>query len=216
MSVAEIVAPATLDTGTVAGQVDASHLTVDLADKEITVLVPGSHAGAIGVGDFVLIAQAGRTAVLIDVISGSAWNWRADVGTRAWYDGATAPTGWLIEDGSPFSGTTYPALQTLMGGTTLRDMRDRSWVGKSGTKSLNSTGGAASVTLAGGNVPPHYHATGFTGALLREAGVAYTSGTVTVATTATPGNNTQTDTGTPTSFSVQNPYRAANSIIKAA
>ncbi len=36
---------------------------------------------------------------------------------------AITATGWLLCDGSSFSGTTYPDLNTFLGGTTLPDMR---------------------------------------------------------------------------------------------
>lgn len=205
----------TLDTGTVVSVTDASHVEVDLGDRTVTVLVPGSLIGAAAAGAFVRVAVAGNTCTLDSVISNPAAG-TVPVGSVVMWAAAAAPTGWLICDGSTYSSATYPMLYAVLGSTTLPDLRDRAVVGKSGTKSLNSTGGAADVTLASGNVPPHFHATGFTGASIREAAVAYTSGTVTVATTATPGNNTQTDTGSPSSFSVLNPYRALNFIIKAA
>lgn len=74
------------------------------------------------------------------------------------YGGATAPAGSLICDGSAVSRTTYAALFTAIstafgagdGSTTfnLPDYRDRVAEGKSGTKALGSTGGAATVNLA--------------------------------------------------------------------
>src|SRR5262245_45891851 len=59
--------------------------------------------------------------------------------------GTTAPSGWLICDGSSFSSSNYPALATLLGGTTLPDLRQRFPMGKaaSGTGStLGGTGGS--------------------------------------------------------------------------
>ena len=214
-ALAEIVAPApgpSFDTGLVASVVDASHVEVDLGERTVTVFVPGTLAGAPGVGAFVRVSVQENTYVLDSVLSSPSAS-LVPVGCVLPYAGSAAPTGWLICDGSTFSSTTYPALYAVLGSTTLPDMRDRVVIGKSGTKGLNSTGGAADVTLARANVPPHYHATGFTGATIKEPA----SGTnVTVATTATPGNNTQTDTGSPTSFSVLNPYRALNFIVRAA
>lgn len=58
---------------------------------------------------------------------------------------ATPPTDWLICDGSAFSGVTYPDLATLLGGTTLPDLRDRFLVGAQ-TYALGSTGGALGHT----------------------------------------------------------------------
>lgn len=213
MSVSTV--PVSMDTGTVVSVTDSTHLEVDLGERNVTVLVPATLIGAAAAGAFVRVAVQENSYVLDSVLSSPSAS-MVPVGCILPYAGSAAPTGWLICDGSTFSSTAYPTLAAVLGGTTLPDMRDRVVIGKSGTKSLNSTGGAADVTLTGTNVPPHYHATGFTGATIREAGVAYASGSVTVATAATPGNNTQTDTGSPTSFSVLNPYRALNFIVRAA
>ena len=77
--------------------------------------------------------------------------------------GASAPTGWLLCDGSTFSGVTYPELALALGGTTLPDLRGRVVVGLdaaslrvSGAQagSLNATGGVDANTA----VPAHGHA----------------------------------------------------------
>lgn len=83
----------------------------------------------------------------------------APVGSIVMWPVAAAPTGWLICDGSAFSGVTYPALQTLLGGTTLPDLRQRFPIGKavSGTGStLLGTGGTIDHTHTG---PSHTHTT---------------------------------------------------------
>ena len=53
----------------------------------------------------------------------------APVGTVLPYMGVTAPTNYLICDGSSFIGTTYPALASLLSGTTLPDLRGKFLVG---------------------------------------------------------------------------------------
>ena len=89
---------------------------------------------------------------------------------------AAAAAGWLLCDGTAVSRTTYATLFGVLGTTygagdgattfTLPDYRDRVPIGKSGTKALGSTGGAATVdashthnagTLLG---PSHGHAAG--------------------------------------------------------
>lgn len=206
-------APARAVIGTTVTDPTSGAIKVDIGGQIITSTVPGSLQG-VATGQNVRVSMQGNTSVVeavLDDIDGGI----VPTGAVIMWFGAAAPDGWLICDGSSFSSSTYPRLYAHLGGTTLPDFRDRVPMGKSGTKSLNSTGGAADVTLAGANIPPHYHATGFTGATIREAAAEYSSGSVTVATTATPGNLTQTDTDTPTSFSVLNPYRALNFIIKA-
>lgn len=79
------------------------------------------------------------------------------VGTITAYGGASAPTGWLLCDGSAINGA-YTALIALVGANTP-DLRGRFPMGKTaaGTGStLLGTGG--SNTIAEGNLPAHTHA----------------------------------------------------------
>jgi microcystin-dependent protein len=86
------------------------------------------------------------------------------------FAGATAPSGWLMCDGSAVDRTTYDDLfaivSTIYGagnGTTtfnLPDMRGKVPVGKaaSGTfNNLNNTGGEENHTLSVGEMPAHAH-----------------------------------------------------------
>jgi microcystin-dependent protein len=73
---------------------------------------------------------------------------------------ATAPAGYLLADGSAFSGTAYPGLASYIGGTTLPDYRGRFLVGRDGTTefaTLGQTGGVKSITVGSGNLPVHTH-----------------------------------------------------------
>ena len=85
------------------------------------------------------------------------------------YGGSTAPTNWLLCDGSAVSRTTYSNLFTAIGtnygvgnGSTtfnLPNLTNRMPIGK-GTGSfatLNNTGGAETFTLATTNLPAHQH-----------------------------------------------------------
>ena len=54
----------------------------------------------------------------------------AQVGMIMPYAGTTAPTGWLLCDGSTFSSTTYPQLYALLGNsTTLPSLREKYLLG---------------------------------------------------------------------------------------
>jgi microcystin-dependent protein len=75
------------------------------------------------------------------------------VGTISAYAGVTAPTGWLLCDGT--STTGYTALAALVGATTP-DMRGRFPIGDNVTLSLLGTGG--STTISEANLPSHAHA----------------------------------------------------------
>lgn len=80
------------------------------------------------------------------------------VGTIVAYGGSSAPTGWLLCDGSTFSATTYSSLNTVLGGNTLPDLRARVPMGKaaSGTGStLLGTGGNRKI--ASNHLPIHQH-----------------------------------------------------------
>tara|TARA_R110000803_G_scaffold130778_9_gene198069 strand:- start:1353 stop:2537 length:1185 start_codon:yes stop_codon:yes gene_type:complete len=95
------------------------------------------------------------------------------------YAAATAPTGWLLCEGTAVSRTTYSALFAVIGtgfgagdGSStfnVPDYRDRVAVGQSGTKTLAAAAGADTVTLATGNLPSHAH----TGAVHTHAGPSH-------------------------------------------
>ena len=85
------------------------------------------------------------------------------------YGGLTAPTNWLLCDGSAVSRLTYIKLFTAIGtiygsgdGSTtfnLPNLQNRMPIGK-GTGSfstLNNTGGAETISLSSGNMPAHQH-----------------------------------------------------------
>jgi len=74
------------------------------------------------------------------------------VGTISAYAGVTAPTGWLLCNGT--STTGYTALAALVGATTP-DMRGRFPIGDNATLTLLGTGG--SLTISTSNMPSHSH-----------------------------------------------------------
>jgi microcystin-dependent protein len=104
-------------------------------------------------------------------------------GVMMLYAGATAPSGWLLCQGQAISRTTYATLFAVIGTTygvgdgsstfNLPDLQDRVPVGKSGTKALGSTGGAATVDLSHTHTgPSHTH----TGPSHTHAGPSHTHG----------------------------------------
>lgn len=117
--------------------------------------------------------------------SGTAWITEAGgvpplpSGMLAPYAGSSAPTGWLLSDGSAVSRTTYPSLFTAIGTTygsgdgsttfNLPDLRGRVAAGldnMGGTDAgrldiANTSGtvtGSQTVTIASANLPTHTHA----------------------------------------------------------
>lgn len=75
------------------------------------------------------------------------------VGTISAYGGTTAPTGWLMCDGSSID-AGYTELRALVG-TTTPDMRGRLPIGDNATLTLLGTGGSLKITEA--NLPVHKH-----------------------------------------------------------
>ncbi len=79
------------------------------------------------------------------------------VGSIAMFGGASAPNGWLLCQGQSVLRADYPRLFAILGTTfgsadgthfTLPDLQDKFPMGKSGTKALGSTGGAATQDLS--------------------------------------------------------------------
>lgn len=72
------------------------------------------------------------------------------------YAGNTAPSGWLLCDGTAFSSTTYPALYAVLGNsTTLPDLRERVPMGASGSVAVRTSGGTRKIGL--NDLPAHSH-----------------------------------------------------------
>ncbi len=99
----------------------------------------------------------------------------AATGTVVQYAGSSAPTGWLLCDGTAVSRTTYAALFTIVGTTygtgdgsttfNLPDIRGRVPIGagQAGTltsRTLAATGGAETHTLSAAEMPAHTHLIG--------------------------------------------------------
>ena len=94
-------------------------------------------------------------------------------GSIIMYGAATAPTGWLLCDGSAVSRTTYADLFAIIGTTfgvgngsttfNLPDLRDRFVVGAGTSYNNNDTGGEATHVLTIEEMPAHSHSVAVTG-----------------------------------------------------
>lgn len=138
-----------------------------------------------GTAPLIVASTTVVTNLNADTLDGShAADLRVPVGTISPYAASSAPSGWLLCDGSAVSRSTYAALSSLLSGdgyvygtgdgsTTfnLPDLRQRFPLGKavSGTgATLGGTGGAIDHTHTMAHthsVPAHYHTMG-TGATL--------------------------------------------------
>lgn len=91
------------------------------------------------------------------------------IGSIQQYAGSTAPSGWLLCNGSNVSNVTYADLRSVIGGTYgsntgtfgLPNLQGRIPVGRSTTDAefdfLGETGGEKTVTLTTANIPAHTH-----------------------------------------------------------
>ena len=165
-------------------------------------------------------------------------------GTIVSYGSNTAPDGFLDCDGTAVSRTTYASLFAVIGTTygtgdgsttfNLPDLQDNVPLGKSGTKSIGSTGGSATQTTTGsvsvGNttlstskIPSHNHregghsefgSTSSISAVLRNTGADNSGKRFLTANTGGGGSHNHSGTFTGSSMSVLQPYVATNFCIK--
>ncbi len=97
-------------------------------------------------------------------------NFLTPVGTVTMYIGTTAPTGWLLCDGTSYLRSTYSALSAVIGsnfgGNTTNfnvpDLRSRFPIGVSSTFPINNPSGSLTQTLTTNNIPVHNHGASIT------------------------------------------------------
>jgi len=98
------------------------------------------------------------TIVLAD-LAASLQAYLCPVGTINAYAGVTAPTGWLLCNGTAFSSATYPSLYAVLNNVaTTPDMRGLFPIGKTASSTgstLLGTGGSTTITSS--NMPSHTH-----------------------------------------------------------
>jgi microcystin-dependent protein len=157
------------------------------------------------------------------------------VGEIKMWGTASAPSGYLLCDGSSVSTTTYAALFAVIGYTfggsgasfTLPDYRGRMPIGVSGSYALASTGGSATTTLITANLPSHTHSItdpGHSHGVLTYQGGApdnwisgsFSNSPVNTYSTnsATTGITATNATGSGTAATTISPYLAINFIIQ--
>lgn len=117
--------------------------------------------------------QAQIDAIAADVITNTP------VGSMLDFAGSSAPSGWLVCNGSVISQTTYASLYAVIGSTwntggegagnfRLPDFRRRVAVGSGGSgtgtlgNSVGDTGGAETVALSTAEMPSHTHSASVT------------------------------------------------------
>lgn len=120
----------------------------------------------VGADGKVLTADSSQAA-------GVKWDLAVPAGAMLDYAGTSAPTGWLLCDGSAVSRSTYSALFSAIGTTwgagdgsttfNVPDFRRRVAVGSGGSGSatlgnaVGNTGGAETHTLTTAQIPSHTH-----------------------------------------------------------
>jgi len=154
-----------------ADEADEANLIASvMTTKGDVIATDGSTINRLGVGTNTHVLQADSTAtngvkwgqvatagiadsaVTLAKLATALQAYLVPVGSISAYAGVTAPTGWLLCDGT--STTGYTALAALVGATTP-DMRGRFPIGDNSTLTLLGTGG--STTIAEGNLPSHTH-----------------------------------------------------------
>ena len=111
-------------------------------------------------GDVVVIDHIGTDLLVVGTLAGGTGGGGGGgvpIGAMLPFPVNSTPAGYLLCDGSTFSAATYPSLTTVLGGTTLPDMRDRLPMGAGTNVSVGSTAGATMHSITTNEMPSHSH-----------------------------------------------------------
>jgi microcystin-dependent protein len=156
--------PSNVRVGVVTSVESVSPFRVKL-DITGTAWLSRTADASLKVGDRAWAMQQGEVTIVAGRLN--AIDAFTPIGTLLPFAGSSAPSGWLIADGSAVSRTTYAALFAVCGttygagnGTTtfnVPNLTNRIPVGSGGSYSRGNTGGAASVALLWAEMPVHNH-----------------------------------------------------------
>lgn len=156
--------PSNVRVGIVTGVESASPYRVQL-DITGTAWLSRTADASLKIGDRAWAMQQGEVTIVAGRLN--SIDAFTPIGTLLPFAGSSAPSGWLLADGSAVSRSTYAALFAVCGttygagnGTTtfnVPNLQNRVPVGSGGSYSRGGTGGASTVTLTTGQIPSHDH-----------------------------------------------------------
>lgn len=205
-SAARLVLPASIATSTC--QVAANSVTVTDSDGQL-------NAGCLPLNEN--LTMTGNFSVPTTNTDGGF----SPTGSITAYASSTAPTGWLLADGSSYATSTYPRLFSVIGYTyggssanfNVPNIKGRNIIGYgSATSTLDTMGeigGEEQHTLTIGEMPPHTHAQRLYNGTPGDEKLPATQSN---AAAQTGGNTASAGSGNP--HNVLDPYIVLNYIIK--
>ena len=131
-----------------ATEVNQNFLSVKAFADAAVVQVDGSvQAPTVAIAD---------NAVTLAKLAAAVQNALVPVGSIVATARTTAPTGWLLCNGTAFSSATYPSLYAILNNVaTTPDLRGRFPLGDSSALTLLASGGSTTITES--NMPSHNH-----------------------------------------------------------
>lgn len=150
---AQITADGIADSAITSGKIlDGAIVNADI-NASAAIALSKLATGALPTDITVASANLVNGTVALADLATAVANALVPVGTIAMYGGSSAPTGWLLCDGT--STTGYTALAAIVGATTP-DFKGRFAIGDNSSLTLLGTGG--STTIGTNNLPSHSHA----------------------------------------------------------
>lgn len=158
----------------VTATVSASSIGVAVEENNVGVVTLANRLDFRGSNVDVSTGISGEAVVT--VTPGDGTGGREPPGSMVMYGGVSAPTGWLLCDGTQYLIADYPdlaaAISTRFGGDSTHfnvpNMADRFPIGASPTKAVASTGGSVNKTIGTTNLPPHAHGIAHTHTIFAE------------------------------------------------